>query len=413
MDAQLFARVTRRIDNYREDAIELQRRLTAIPALSPRSGGDGEARKAEMLTRYLEGLRLGEITLFKAPDPDLPEGGYRPNLVVRIPGKDRTRTAWVMAHLDIVPPGDREQWESDPYEVRVDGDKIFGRGVEDNQQGVCSAIFAARALREEGVVPPCDLALLFVADEETGSEFGIAYLLKEKPDLFGAEDLIIVPDGGVPDGSQIEVAEKGILWLKLTVHGRQTHGSTPEKGVNAHKAGAHLIVALGELYRKFDAKETVFDPPISTFEPTKKENNVPNVNTVPGVDVFYFDCRVLPRYRLEEVEAEVARICRSVEKEHGVTVSLETPQRAEAAPSTPVEAPVVQALRAAVREVYKIEGQPMGIGGGTVAAHIRRVGRKVAVWTKLDETLHGPNEYCLLSNLLGDAKVMAHVFLFG
>ena len=53
----------------------------------------------------------------------------------------------------------------------------------------------------------------------------------------------------------------------------------------------------------------------------------------------------------------------------------------------------------------------MGVGGGTVAAHIRRRGRSVAVWSRLDETLHGPDEYCLLSNLLGDAKVMAYVFL--
>ena len=46
-----------------------------------------------------------------------------------------------------------------------------------------------------------------------------------------------------------------------------------------------------------------------------------------------------------------------------------------------------------------------------LAAHIRRLGHHVAVWSRLDETLHGPNEYCLIPNLLGDAKVMAHLFL--
>jgi succinyl-diaminopimelate desuccinylase len=316
-----------------------------------------------------------------------------------------------MAHLDVVPPGDLKEWQSDPYEVRVDGDRIYGRGVEDNQQGLCSAVFAAKAFLDEGLTPPCDLGMLFVADEETGSDYGIAFLLKEQPNLFGPRDLIIVPDSGVPDGSQIEVAEKGILWLKFTVHGQQTHGSTPEKGINAHRGAAHLVVGLEELYRKFEARDPVFDPPISTFEPTKKEANVPNVNTIPGTDVFYYDCRVLPRYTIEEVEAEVAAVVRRVEAAHRVKVTVESPQRAAAAPSTPVDAPVVKLLEAGVSEVYAIKGQPMGVGGGTVAAHIRRHGHSVAVWSRLDETLHGPNEYCVLSNLLGDAKVFAHVFL--
>lgn len=410
MDSEIFSRVARRIDSYRDEAIALQRMLTAIPALSPRNGGEGEARKAEALAGYLREIGLSRIASYPAADPALP-GGHRPNLVVRVPGRSRDRTAWVMAHLDVVPPGDRQLWDSDPYELRVEGDRLYGRGTEDNQQGLCSAVLAARALREESLTPPCDLGLLFVADEETGSEHGILYLLREVPDLFGPRDLIIVPDSGVPDGSQIEVAEKSIIWLKFTVRGKQTHGSTPEKGVNAHKAGAHLIVALGELYRLFDAVEPVFDPPISTFEPTQKEANVPNVNTIPGTDVFYFDCRVLPRYPLEAVEVEVARIAGTIEAAHGVRVTVEAPQRETAAPPTPVDAPVVKLLQAAVREVYGIEGRPEGIGGGTVAAHIRRRGHAVAVWSKFDETLHGPNEYCLLSNLLGDAKVMAHVFL--
>jgi succinyl-diaminopimelate desuccinylase len=410
MDKTLFARVAKRIDSYREEAINLQRLLTGIPALSPKSGGEGEAKKAAALMAYLEKLGLGEITLYKAPDPDLP-GGYRPNVVVRVPGQKRDRTAWVMAHIDVVPPGDLAQWHSDPYQVKVDGDKLYGRGVEDNQQGVCSAIFAARALKDEGIKPPCDLGMLFVADEETGSDFGIAYMLKEQPGIFGPNDLIIVPDAGVADGSQIEVAEKGILWLKFTVKGQQTHGSTPEKGVNAHKAGARLIVALDDLYQKFAAKEPVFDPPISTFEPTKKEANVPNVNTIPGIDVFYFDCRILPQYELAAVEAEVKRVAAKIGKECGVTIDVESPQRAEAAPATSVDAPVVKLLEGGVQEVYGVKGVPMGVGGGTVAAHIRRLGRSVAVWSRLDETLHGPDEYCLLSNLLGDAKVMAYVFL--
>jgi succinyl-diaminopimelate desuccinylase len=53
----------------------------------------------------------------------------------------------------------------------------------------------------------------------------------------------------------------------------------------------------------------------------------------------------------------------------------------------------------------------MGIGGGTVAALFRREGFEAACWSRLDETAHQPNEYCIIDNMVGDARVFAHVFM--
>ena len=53
----------------------------------------------------------------------------------------------------------------------------------------------------------------------------------------------------------------------------------------------------------------------------------------------------------------------------------------------------------------------MGIGGGTVAALFRHAGIPAACWAKLDETAHQPNEYCIIDNMVGDAKVFAHIML--
>jgi succinyl-diaminopimelate desuccinylase len=58
-----------------------------------------------------------------------------------------------------------------------------------------------------------------------------------------------------------------------------------------------------------------------------------------------------------------------------------------------------------------VEGKPVGIGGGTVAAYFRRSGFEAACWSRTDETAHQPNEYCVIDNMLGDAKVFAHIFL--
>lgn len=410
MQQGVFDGVARRIDAYREEVIALERKFTAIPAISPKSGGKGEIRKCRALEEYLRGLGFAELERIDAPDPAAEEG-IRPNLILRIKGASPDRTVWVMAHLDVVPEGDLKKWDSPPFEVRVDGDKVYGRGVEDNQQGMIAAILAARAIKEAGAIPAFDVALLFVADEETGSEFGIRYLLKRDKGLFRAGDLVIVPDGGLPDGSQIEVAEKGICWLKITVQGKQCHASMPEKGINAHRAAAHLVAKLDGLYKKFPVSDPVFNPPISTFEPTKREPNVPNVNTIPGEDVFYLDCRVLPAYPIPKIVRRVKTVAGQIDRKFGTTTTIEFAQREDAAPPTPTDAPVVASLAKAVKAVYGVEGKPMGIGGGTVAAHIRRSGCGAAVWARQDETMHGPNEYALIPNILGDAKVLAHVML--
>ena len=392
------------IGEKRDLIIDLQRALTAVPALGPQNGGTGEWEKAQVLISWLQKLGLGPCEMHPAPDPRVPKG-ERPNVVVTIPGATADSTFWVMTHLDIVPPGEAALWESDPYSLVVKGDRIIGRGVEDNQQGLVASIVAAVALRELGMTPSRTVRLLFVADEETGSDLGVQWL-SAHTSLFNARDTALVPDGGNPDGTQIEIAEKSILWLRFHVRGKQCHASTPQKGVNAFAAASHLVVRLGALAEMYPAKDQLFEPPTSTFTPTKKEANVPNINTLPGDDVFHLDCRVLPREDLAGVMAAIRGICDGVQRDFGVTVEISEVQKAFS-PPTPADAPLVGSLKRAVKQVYGVDARTMGIGGGTVGAYLRKAGMQTVVWGRLDESAHQPNEYCLLSNLMGDALVMA------
>ncbi len=404
-----FARLAKRIESFRDEMVNLQIRLCAVPAIAPASGGEGEVRKAELLTGFLQKTPYDDIALIKAPDMEAPMG-YRPNILAVLKGQKSERTIWIMTHMDIVPPGELAQWEGDPFKAWVRAGKIYGRGVEDNQQDLVASLFAVKALRAEKIVPACDIGIALVADEETGSLKGIDYVLRHSK-AFKKKDLIIVPDAGNKDGTLIEVAEKGLLWLKIKTIGRQAHASTPEKGINSFKAASFLVTELDSLHLKFHDRDPLFEPPISTFEPTKKEANVPNINTIPGEDVFYLDSRLLPKFSIEAVEAEIQKLIRKTEKKFGVTITSEEQQRAPAAPPTSAKAPVVTAIRRAVKDVYGAEAKAKGIGGGTVAAVFRRAGYEAAVWSKIDETAHQPNEYCHIQNLVGDAKVFAHVFL--
>jgi acetylornithine deacetylase/succinyl-diaminopimelate desuccinylase-like protein len=160
-----------------------------------------------------------------------------------------------MAHLDIVPTGDCGLWSSDPFVLKVDGDRMIGRGVEDNQQGACAGILALRAFLETGTLPAQDLGLVLAADEETGSAYGLEWLL-ENTDLFRAADQAIVPDAGDPSGDAIEVAEKSGIWYRFRVCGKQCHASRPAQGLNAHTVACRLVLELDQgLKRKFAADD--------------------------------------------------------------------------------------------------------------------------------------------------------------
>lgn len=411
MDKKTFDKISSRIDGYGDEAIKLETELTAIQALAPENGGDGEQEKAAFLQTYLEKeLHCDQVTRYDAPDERV-SAGVRPNLIATIKGNQPGRTVWIMSHMDVVPPGDLSKWEGDPWTVRVADGKIYGRGTEDNQQGIVSSLLTAKAFRDENIVPESNIGLILVADEETGSKYGIQYLLEQHKALFKKDDLYIIPDAGNSEGSMLEIAEKSILWFKFRVLGKQTHASTPELGVNAFKAGAYLIVKLDNLYMMYNAADPVFDPPLSTFEPTKKEANVPNINTIPGEDVFYLDCRLLPSYDVDQFITNVKRICKEVESRHHVTVEVTTEQELRAPASTPAGSPVVKALQLAISETRGLQAKPMGIGGGTVAAFFRQAGIPAVVWATQDDTLHGPNEYAKIENILNDAKVFAHVAL--
>jgi succinyl-diaminopimelate desuccinylase len=408
-EMERIERITDRIDSYRDEMIDMQIQLCSFPAISPASGGEGEIKKAEFLLEFINTNGFGDVSVIKAPDLEAPVG-YRPNILALYKGKSSAKTIWIMTHMDVVPPGELELWNGNPFKAWVEGGKIYGRGVEDNQQDMVASLYALRAFSAEGIIPEYDVGIALVADEETGSEKGIDYVLK-KSNPFRKQDLIIVPDAGNRDGTMIEVAEKGILWLKFKTLGVQAHGSTPDKGVNSFRAASFLVTELNDLYEIYPDQDPLFDPPISTFEPTKKESNVPNINTIPGEDIFYMDSRILPKIALDEVKKKIREMAARVEKKFQVAITVEDVQVAPAAPPTSPEAPVVHALQKAIKAIYKAEGKPIGIGGGTVAALFRRANFDAACWSKVEETAHQPNEYCVIDNMMGDAKVFAHIFL--
>lgn len=410
IDEKLFQKISQRIDAYRDGMIELQTALCAHPAVGPENGGDGELLKANFLKDRLLQMGFKNFQHYDAPDNRV-SSGIRPNFVTTIEGKNKNRFVWIITHMDIVPPGELRLWSSDPYKAYVKDGRIYGRGVEDNQQDLVASIFAAKALMDEGVVPENSIKLAFVSDEETSSSKGLFYMIDSTDRLFQDNDWIVVPDSGNAEGSLIEVAEKSMLWICFKTKGRQCHGSTPHLGNNAFVAGSHLVTSLIKLRKMFPDTDPLFDPPQSTFEPTKKEANVGNINTIPGEDVFCMDCRVLPEYDLKDVMNAIQKICRKIEKKFNVRIETSMVQYVQSAKPTPSDAPVVLALQDAIDAVYHVKAFTGGVGAGTVASYVRKKNYPVAVWSKTNQFAHQPDENCPVENMIGNARVFAYLFL--
>jgi succinyl-diaminopimelate desuccinylase len=123
------------------------------------------------------------------------------------------------------------------------------------------------------------------------------------------------------------------------------------------------------------------------------------------------DCRVLPDYNLQDVLTAIQKIVHAIEKKFKVQIEISTAQYVQSAKPTSPDAPVVKALTEAIQTVYNVKAFAGGVGAGTVASYIRKKDYPVAVWSKINQTAHQPDENCPIDNMLGNAKVFAHLFL--
>ena len=342
------------IENQKKLVVEIQGKLTETPAVNPDNGGDGEYNKFLFLKNYISSWKFDHIEEIIVPD-DRVSSKKRPSLLAEIKGKNTSKSLWIITHLDVVPAGELELWNSDPFKILVKDDKIYGRGTEDNQQSLVSSLIAVKSLIDNNIQPNINIKLLFVADEEVGSKFGIKWILNNKKEYFLKNDLFLIPDGGHNKGKTIEIAEKSILWMGFKIIGKQAHGSRPDLGINSSRASSYFGVRMDRLNEIFNEKNEMYDIPYSTFEPTKRYNSIMNMNTIPGEEFIGYDCRILPEYDLEEIKNEINKIVRSIEIDFGVKIEIEILQNIQAPKPTPADSEIVILLKKSIKKVLNID----------------------------------------------------------
>ncbi|MFW6064847.1 MAG: M20 family metallo-hydrolase [Candidatus Natronoplasma sp.] len=396
--------VFEKVDEMKGEMKDSLMEMIRIPAIGPSNDGKGEKERAEFILDLIDDFGFDSIERHDAEDDRVPDG-IRPNIVAIKKGKTN-KNLIIISHMDVVPEGDLEEWNTDPFDPVFKEGKIYGRGAEDNGQALISSIYAIKALSDLGIKPEYNVKIMMVSDEETGSEYGVNHILEKN--LIKEDDMVVVPDHSEDQGKKIEIVEKAGLWVKILVHGKQGHAAFPDQNINANRIVARYQNLVDEeLHHEFDEEDELFSPPQSTFEPTKRLSNVPNVNTIPGKETQYFDCRVLPSVDLERVKSTFEKAAEQIEDETKSEIEIEFLKESDAPERTPEDSEVVQNLKKAIKDVTGVEAGLAGIGGGTVAKSFRRRGIPTAVWCSNEGLAHQPNEYAVLDNMVKDSKVFS------
>ena len=325
----------------------------------------------------------------------------RANIVGYIGGRGErpfAPTLLVACHLDVVPAGD--DWKRNPFEAWIENGRIYGRGSCDNKGQMASMMAVAKFLKENESTLKGQFILAGVADEERGSTLGLEYLLNE----CGIKaDFAIIPD--VAHNMQlIDVTEKGTLFLEITSHGKQAHGSRPEMGINAIWNMIPLLERIKQL--KFKRISHPLHTPPTLNLGSIHGGTSPNI--VPAICKAQLDIRYLPDDSSDNVVNDIKNIIKEVEAQYPSAqfdlriISNQLPT------AVPINNPLVELISKHTVSILGTKPQPKGMSGATVTKQLIQKGITAVGFGPGDEAeAHATNESISIKELVDFAKIMA------
>jgi len=275
----------------------------------------------------------------------------RGNLVARLRGDGSKRPLLLSGHVDVVPV-ERAHWSHDPFGGEIDGGYVWGRGTLDMKGFVSMYLETFLQAFRQGCTLKRDLIFAAIADEENGFTYGSKFLASQHKELINAE--YGLTEGGAMTIHMgklrtypIQVAEKGVTWLRMTAEGEPGHGSMPHannavlhlaQAIERIRKAGHLPIHLTPTFlRMIDAIAAQLSFPSSLIGPLlhnrataslvlklAPENSLrlagplfynsvtPTVlkaggktNVIPSLAEAQLDCRILPGQTPEDVMREI------------------------------------------------------------------------------------------------------------
>ncbi|MDX1509545.1 MAG: ArgE/DapE family deacylase, partial [Woeseiaceae bacterium] len=159
----------------------------------------------------------------------------------------RGRSLILNGHIDVVPVGPLDMWDTPPFEPAVNGKWMTGRGAGDMKGGVVANLFALDALRDAGVKPAADVYFQAVVEEECTGNGALACLQRGY-----TADAALIPE---PFDEELMSAQIGVIWMQVKLRGVPVHVLEAGSGVNAIEAAIPLIAALRQLEQRWNAAD--------------------------------------------------------------------------------------------------------------------------------------------------------------
>lgn len=260
-----------------EQALDILRKLIAIKSVN-----DHEKQVASYLQDLLHQYNIdSEIQVVR---------GNRANLVAEI-GHGKP-VLGISGHMDVVAPGNLDDWNSDPFVMTEKNGMLYGRGITDMKAGLAALIISMIELHEEGLPKQGTIRLMATMGEEVGEE-GSGYFYQKG--LMDDVDGLVIAE---PSGYNIGHAEKGSMDIKFTSKGKASHSSMPEKGYNAIDPLMQLLIEANNIFRSKDIKRDAMGP--LTFNTTIIDGGT-QVNSIPESATAEVNVRTIPEYGNQEV----------------------------------------------------------------------------------------------------------------
>jgi succinyl-diaminopimelate desuccinylase len=315
----------------------------------------------------------------------------RPNLIFYTHPKKLGKLV-IHGHLDTVPAGPREQWDSDPFSSEIVGGKLYGRGACDMKGPVTALAETMIRYKEQRFETP--LVMLTTADEESGCSG--AENVAESGLLEGIEFGVCAE----PTDLEVLVGEKGMFWTKLVATGKAAHGSRPDEGVNAIEICIDALRIIKNTEFQFIPDQLMGEP---TFNLGMISGGI-KINVVPDRCEALLDMRIVKGQDTDSLLSEMNKILD--EAGLGATAGVEY-VHGKPAVVTPIDAEIVDVSLSSVESITGKKPIPTAATFGTDCSVLQpKIGIiNVICGPGSIEQAHQPNEFISLSQLYQSVDV--------
>jgi succinyl-diaminopimelate desuccinylase len=362
----------------REELIQLTQDLVRIPSVRQQGGGGGEKEVALFLSHLLEEMGLDVVVEEVEPGA--------PNVIGVLQGQNEGPCLMLECHTDVVTEGDASEWKYGPFEGRLSGNRIYGRGACDTKGNLAAAVQAVKAISQSGTPFNGKILLGILVDEE-GMMSGVKHFIRQ-----GWADSVNAAIICEPVDNHLCITQKGALRAELMTTGKMSHGAMPLSGLNPIPPMISILEKMRQLQEEEIERlgKNLFlgypsITPTVLQAPVKGE---PQLNVVPYQCRALLDIRTIPGQSHEVLKKHLEDIVRGEEKsiyeslhsgplkeireslEKGLSKGILFEARLnifEDRPwtKTPQEEPIVQAVSRAYRSVAGEEPIYDGVPGAT------------------------------------------------